>query len=117
MSNTIQWETREILPAENGKMVEERTGFHKFTGEDVSERREVDWDGPPLQYVGRAAGDDARWEEVKAIKKEQVENAEPKPLPDITRALHDHAEQVIHAANGRRTFGGLGGILTKKKEA
>lgn len=105
--SSIQWETRSIEPSGDG-WIERRTGFHKTTGEDVKEERPVQHDGPAIFYVGRAAGDDARWEHVVEVKKERererLRNEELPSSREASQALHDYAEQVVRESVGRRVF-------------
>lgn len=74
--------------------------------QDVEETRPVErqYLGPPLFYVGRAAGDDARWEEIVARKEERYREEPKEELPNISQSLHDYAEQVVRESVGRRTF-------------
>lgn len=101
----VRWESRSIETRPEGR-VEIRTGQHKDTFAEVREERPAPegYTGPDLGYVGRAAGDDARWESVLARKAEKQAMAEPEPLPDITREFHDYADQVLRESKGRKVF-------------
>lgn len=112
----VKWTERSLYPKE-GRMVDVKQGVNKRTGEEVVETKETEipwakeWPGFSWQSSSDRLADDKRWEEKLRIAQETNATAPPTELPDLDTEAKTYQENIQRASVGKKTFGGLGGLL------